>query len=420
MAQLTIVEHALCPLDTNESLRPDQSHTSQFHFQGRKGRRRTGTATTTLPLGLSPKDEFFLWGLLALTFQQPQPGIHFSATPHYCLRRLGVIDSGSNRGGKNYRLFRESLQRLAAVSYRNDAFYDPVRKEHTDVAFHLLSYRLPVDPESSRAWNVYWDPVFFEFCQALGGRLSFDLDLFRKLDPASRRLFLFLQKVFYRRRTSPLLDARQLAIDTLGFSPSLSTGTINRKLRAVSRRLFDHEVISLPEGVTDPRELVSSRNGHRYTVRFHRGPCFERPLSRRKRRSVSDSPLFDPLRSVGFQSREIGPILRRYDEALVREWTDITLAARERHGARFFKRSPQAYLIDNLKNASSGDRTPPDWWTEIRKDEDRQQDQQAWKQLTTRLAPESPSAIESETTTSTDRSGNSIPTRIGDILKPAV
>lgn len=51
---------------------------------------------------------------------------------------------------------------------------------------------------------------------------------------------------------------------------------------------------------------------------------------------------------------------------VLREWADNTLAARERFGQRFFKKSAAAYFIDNVQHASKSSRTPPDWWLELR------------------------------------------------------
>ncbi|MBC7820423.1 MAG: hypothetical protein IAG10_26360, partial [Planctomycetaceae bacterium] len=75
-----------------------------------------------------------------MTCSQPTLEAEFHATPHYCLRELGIIDTDS-RGGKNYQLFRQALARLAAVTYQCDRFYDPIRREHADVSFGFLSYR---------------------------------------------------------------------------------------------------------------------------------------------------------------------------------------------------------------------------------------------------------------------------------------
>ena len=42
-------------------------------------------------------------------------------------------------------------------------------------------------------------------------------------------------------------------------------------------------------------------------------------------------------------------MLRTYDPRLIAECADMTLAAKERFGEKFFKTGPQAYFIDNLK-----------------------------------------------------------------------
>src|SRR5690606_4606420 len=138
----------LCPLDTSASLSRGLTHRSEFYYLDPNRHRRKATAEVICPLGLSPADEFYLWGLVALTLSQPEPGIDFYATPHYCLTELGVGDRRAGqgaRGGKNYALFRQAIARLAAVTYLNDRFYDPIRGEHRSVAFGFLSYSLPLD-----------------------------------------------------------------------------------------------------------------------------------------------------------------------------------------------------------------------------------------------------------------------------------
>src|SRR5436190_16250765 len=127
MTQLSLVEHALCPLDDQASLKSNLVHSAAYFFSDRTGARRKATARVLCPEGLSAHDEFYLWGLLALIFSQPEPSIEFSATPHYCLRQLGLIERGFHRGGENYRLFRDAIERLSAVTYQNDNFYDPMR-----------------------------------------------------------------------------------------------------------------------------------------------------------------------------------------------------------------------------------------------------------------------------------------------------
>src|SRR5262249_59266424 len=64
--------------------------------------------------------------------------------------------------------------------------------------------------------------------------------------------------------------------------------------------------------------------------------------------------------------------VRKYKPQVIQVWADITLAAMERPPG-FFKVSPQAYFMDNVEQASRGTRTPPDWWYEHRKEEERRE-----------------------------------------------
>ena len=145
LSQMTVVESALCPLHKQSSLQPGGRHRSHFYYST-GGKRKRARVEVTSVYGLSANDEFYLWGLLALTFVQEDPQAVFHATPHYCLRQLGVLDGKTKPGGKTYRDFREALKRLAGVTYWCDAFYDPLRGERRERMFHFLSFDLPVDP----------------------------------------------------------------------------------------------------------------------------------------------------------------------------------------------------------------------------------------------------------------------------------
>src|SRR2546423_444008 len=52
-SQLTLVEHALCPLDTDISLRPGE-HQAEFFYTDKNKHRKKATARILRPLGLSP------------------------------------------------------------------------------------------------------------------------------------------------------------------------------------------------------------------------------------------------------------------------------------------------------------------------------------------------------------------------------
>ena len=380
-AQLGLVEHALCPLDSSVSLRGNLVHACEHYYTDANRHRKCANVRVHCPEGLSAGDELFLWGLLALTFSQSEPSLEFYATPHYCLCRLDCIDSRARRGGRQYEQFRQTIRRLAGVYYQNDAFYDPVRAEHREVGFGLLSYSLPLDPKSARGWRILWDPLFFEFCQANNGHFAFDLQTYRGLDCASRRLFLLLKKMFHRRRASVALELRHVAVNVMGYSASLSTRDLKKKLIRCSERLVEAKILAPPTEGNGTVPLLEKHGVGQYWVRFSRGAHFDDQRVTMKGQTDDESSLADPLASIGFDERAIRRITRQFPARLLAEWVDITLAARERFGETFFKRSPAAYFTDNVKAAAVGRRTPPDWWLDVRKEELRRAETKAVRAL---------------------------------------
>jgi hypothetical protein len=366
VGQLTLVEHCLCPLDARKSLSENFVHETSYLYS-KDGKREQASVRVSCPGGLTADDELYLWGLLSLTLSQSKPAPTLVATRHYCLRQLGKIDS-RRRGGRQYQQLAQSLERLSLVAYRNDGFYDPVRGEHRRVSFGFLSYSLPLDLESSRAWHIAWDPIFFEFCLAARSMLTFDFTVYSDLDPASRRLFLFLHKLFWRYRRTPPIGIRELATHVLGFSESLTPTERKARIRRAADRLLEFNVISTNRG-----GYFQKVGKGDYTVRFFRGKHLEKRLRPPVSANGVESPLTDLLRSIGFKSQEVRIILHQFREHLIQQWSDVTLAALEHKGPSFFKRSPQAYFMHNIQNAALGARTPPDWWLDLRKNESRVQ-----------------------------------------------
>ena len=367
---MSLVEHALCPLDSRTSALPNLVHETSYPLMDAARHTRTARVRVFCPLGLLAQDELYLWGLLALTLRQSDPAVEFHATPHYCLTQLGLIDARSRRGGRQYQQFRAAMDRLSVVRYLNDRFYDPVRAEHRQVSFGFFSYSLPADAASKRAWRFFWDPLFFEFIRANGGGLGFDLELYRRLDPASRRLFLLISKVFAR-RPEISFDLRHLAVDVMGLSASLLCRDQLAKTRRCLRRLATHNVVSRSDA-----SCLRKHGRGQYTVTLAKGRHFDRGLTGERAAPTVASPLHGILWEIGLDAQAIQRHLRQFSHGLLREWADITLAARERFGDSFFKRSPAAYFVDNVKHASQGRRTPPDWWHGIRKAEEVQRSDQ--------------------------------------------
>lgn len=105
-------------------------------------------------------------------------------------------------------------------------------------------------------------------------------------------------------------------------------------------------------------------------------------------------------------------LIQRYPDQLVAQWTDITQAAIEQFGPRHFRISPMAFLTDSLKQAAKGVRTPPDWWQDAKRNEQRtQQPTEAGKQVLSKLFDE---VFGSERSTS---SSSDKPERAADLLK---
>jgi len=394
VAQLSLVEHAFCPLDDRLSLVRPLVHETGYLRADRHHHARWVPVRIVAHEGLSAADELFLWGLLALAFEQPSPSIEFYATPHWMLRQLGYLQE--SKGGSGYAAFRQVLRRLAGVTYYCEQFYDPIRHEERDRAFGLLKYDLPTSDDSSRAWRLVWDPLFAEYVQAKGGRMSFDLATYRRLDPAARRLFLLLSKVFWRRSTSPRFDVWQLCVHGLGFSPSVEMRNLKPKLLRVVGTLLEAGIVALPPEVKGSRDLFEKKGTGSYAIRLHRGAYFTDPSMHYRTPStgLENSPLFDPLKAIGLELRTISWVLRTYRPNLIRVWADVTLAALEQQGASFFTSSPAAYFVDNLKHAASGHRTQPDWYRELKRrqqerervsivesfEPDREENRRSWEQ----------------------------------------
>ncbi len=364
VAQLSVVEHALCPLDTRVSIQPGLIHETAYEFSDKHRNRRTAQVQVGAAFGLSPSDELYLHGLLSLTFAQNEPSANLYATPNWCLRQLGIIDVGRD-GGKRYQDFRAAIHRLSGVQYSNDHFFDPLRGEHRTVSFGFLNYSLPVDPRSCRAWNFVHDAQWYSFCELARGSFSFDFCMYRQLDCAGRRLFLLLHKMLYRIKQTPKFDLRHLTVNVLGYSDSLQTKQLKSKLSRLLKALVDLHVIALPAGCKTPSDLIAKQEKGRYAVQFFRGRYFDEAVSQGSMTDL-ESPLVEPLTSIGFDQRDVLRIIRTYPNALVQEWADITLSAVEHN---VVKQSPQQYFRYHIKRAHEKKTTPPDWWRELRKQE---------------------------------------------------
>lgn len=358
IAQLSLLETALWPLQGG--VIDGGTFETSYRFTT-EGQQRESRVSVYAPHGLQSIDEYILWGLLGICLSRTQPEPTLLATPYWMIRQLGMA-----MGGFQYDQLRASLERLAVVAYQNTAFYNPVTRQHERVTLHFFSSFLPTrgrggDVDTERAWRIEWSPLFFQMCQATGGSLLFDLDLYYELSPAARRLFLKLKDRFWRTKRV-FMNVDDLTIEGLGYSADRPLKKRKYDLTACIRELLDRRIIELGRGQTEPKDLFLKRGKGLYVVQFFEGEYFRQPLAGRSQaalRRVSDDPLYQPLKAIGVDEAGIRRLFKQYSRGLIQRWIRITDAAMHEkpHGFPGFRSSPAAFLIDGIQNH----RLPPDW-----------------------------------------------------------
>ncbi len=358
IAQLSLLETALWPLQGGE--RTTATFDTEYSFKA-GDKQQAAQVTVYAPRGLQSEDEYVLWGLLGITLSQPNAEPTLLATPYWLIKRLGM-----SMGGYQYDQLRRSLERLSLVAYQNTAFYNPVTQQHERVTMHFLSSFLPTrgqggDVATDRAWRIEWSSMFFKMCQATGGTLLFDLDLYQHLSPASRRLFLKLKDRFWRSKRV-FLNVDDLTINGIGFSADRPLKKRKFDLIRCIRELLDHQIIELGQGQAGPQDLFIRRGKGLYVVQFFEGEYFRQAESKRttgRKNAISEDPLFEPLQKIGVDAAAIRRLFETQTRANIQRWVKITDAAMHEkpHGFPGFKVSPAAFLIDGIQNQ----RMPPDW-----------------------------------------------------------
>ncbi len=384
IAQLSLLETALWPL--RGGMIPGNAFQTSYSFPTSAGR-TDAKVTVRAAMGLEQFDELVLWGLLGCTLSYKDADPILLATPYWILRHLGL-----KTGGSQYAELRDSLVRLAVTSYQNTGFFNPETKEHEYAAFQFLSILLPTvggrgeRVDNDRTWRIEWNQAFFRFARATGGNLLFDLDLFRKLKPASRRLYLKLQSRFWRSKRV-FYNIDDLTVNGLGFSASRPLKKRKYDLLGCMRELLAHRIIELGKGQTDPKDLFLKRGKGSYVVCFYEGEYFrEAPAARAhgQKNAIADDPLREPLRAIGVDGPGIRRLLEHFPRATVQRWVRITEAAihEKPRGFPGFKASPAAFLIDGIQNK----RTPPDWFHAHEKRQEKRQ----WEQKQSSIASHEP------------------------------
>jgi hypothetical protein len=229
-----------------------------------------------------------------------------------------------------------------------------------------------VSLEADRLWKLVWNQPFIEASRAVGGRLLFDLDLFRTLgSPATRRLYLKLADRFHR-STRVHMDLNDLTINGLGYSSSVPLKVRKQKLLRSLEALVRLGIASLGKGHSSVQDLIVKQQKGRYLVLFFRGPYFEQGIGTSDgAKSVADDPFYGPMQAIGIDEPMIRKLLKQSPGGVIERWLRITEAAMKERPAGFpgFKVSPAAFFVDGVLN----DRTPPDWMYQLEKAQRRRQ-----------------------------------------------
>lgn len=379
IAQLSLLETALWPLQGGQIAA--HAFETTYSFTGKTGR-ATAHVTVRSALGLQPIDEYVLWGLLGATLSKADADAVLLATPYWMLKTLDLAT-----GGHQYGELRGSLLRLATTSYQNTAFFNPQTQEHEDVALQFLSFLLPTvngkgqAVDNDRCWRIEWNPAFLRFCRMTGGSLLFDLDLYKSLTPASRRLFLKLKDRFWRSKRV-FFNVDDLTINGLGFSTARPLKKRKYDLTACIAELVEHGIIELGRGQTNPKDLFIKRAKGCYVVAFYEGDYFRRPTSERSRRqqnAITEDPLYQPLHTIGLDTPAIRRLFAEHSRGNIARWVRITDAAMHDKPRGFpgFKVSPAAFLLDGITR----NRLPPDWIYA----HEKRQEQEQWERTRAEL-----------------------------------
>ncbi len=358
-AQLSVIETALSPLDP--SLLEQSFFETQYSYTDAAGDRQKANVKVGYAFEpLKPNDDFILWSLLSLTLRHSDNHV-LTATPYWLLKNLGMFT-----GGHQYQVLRDAVERLSQLLYHNSGFYNPLTQQHERWQFAFFGSHLPVSLDADRLWKLVWNQPFIEASRATGGRMLFDLDLFRKLgSPATRRLFLKLADRYYR-SARVHLDLNDLTINGLGYSPSVPLKVRKQKLLRSLDALLALGIISLGRGHESVRDLIWKQDKGRYLVVLFRGPYFEKPIAdANTKTNPTDDPLYGPMQAIGVDELMIGRLLAKAQRGVIERWLRITEAAMKEEPSGFpgFKVSPAAFFVDGVLN----ERMPPDWMYQLEK-----------------------------------------------------
>ncbi len=354
----------------------------------------TGADAYGLPTALDADVIVALIQLTKLKNDFKKPTVNF--TRYELLRLLGW-----NNEGRSYRRLDESLKRWVGVTlHYASCWWDNRSKTYGDATLHILESAIVLEgkgkshdddtqvslPLSSFTWNK----IFLESCHA--DNLKY-LDVgiyFSLLHSASKRLYRFLDKRFYK-RLSWVFDLREIAFERVGFSRNYAhnVAKIREKLQPAIDEL---ERIGFLEPLSrDERYFKVQDNWKiRLDKRIDR-PGLPAPVP-----ATESPPLLKALVQRGVSRAKAEDLIRQHTRERIQQKLEIFDWMGERKDKRIGK-NPAGWLVKAIEDdyaVPNGFESKED--REAREEAQRERDRQAAEEVQHRRADQKRQAEEAK------------------------
>src|SRR4051812_23642509 len=336
----------------------------------------TGSDAFGLPTALDADVIVALIQLTKLKTDFKNPKVHF--TRYELLRLLGW-----NNEGRNYRRLDESLQRWVGVTLHYDnCWWDNRAKRYGDATLHILESAIILDgkaqsdeegsqqllPLSSFTWNR----VFLNSCQADNLKLLDVGKYFSLQHSASKRLYRFLDKRFYK-NTHWVFDLTEIAFERVGLSRNYAhnAAKIKEKIHPAVEELED---IGFLEPLSREDRYFKDVGG--WKIRLSKRQPDQVPLAP-PGGDVPPPELVGQLIDRGVSPAKAHELFAHYPEARLREKLNIFDWLSCKADRRIHK-NPGGWL----RKAIEDDYTPPKGYeaTAISENRDRQRQEEQRRQ----------------------------------------
>jgi hypothetical protein len=277
-----------------------------------------------------------------------KPTVHF--TRYELLRLLGW-----NNEGRSYRRLDESIRRWVGVTlhYAN-CWWDNRSKTYGDATLHILESAIILegkgksdDDEDGQALlplsSFTWNKVFLESCHA--DNLKYlDVGTYFSLEhSASKRLYRFLDKRFYK-RASWIFDLREVAFERVGLSRNYAhnVAKIREKLQPAVDELER-------KGFLEPlgRDERYFKVENTWKIRFDKR--VDRPGLPAPQQVEEPPPLLKALVERGVTRAKAEDLVRRHPPERIRPKLELFDWMAERKDKRIGK-SPAGWLVKAIED----------------------------------------------------------------------